>query len=387
MVDTMADLAPPSRDKPPVTLDPHTYPHIFESILRLAPYGTLIAMRACSRAVRDNIDIHLARHLVLQPQPGSPAELRVTSGSGLVHPAFAFWKSVVDYDDLDDNVSDSGDGAADPYAAETRREQAAKRHCLAIARYTEVLDLCEAPPYGSVVPLAQGLKNVHVVRLRRDPGQYPYPQITAPTRVVFTGGHWQRMPETNSLFMVDIDTRLPHHKRYVVNVVTHRKGPAGYTAAGWTLPAENPELEEMVVRLSIPSDDPAHGVVWSQPQPERVRTSLNVNIFSGVYQLPPGARITVVGRGQFDSSFHGPEDDPRVAAFQASPDQPSMLEERMRADITANTTNPDPQVRFMTHDEFRDSFDDADRYALETNEYATVGYRPVMKTEGAIKEE
>lgn len=52
-----------------VTLDWQAFPHIFDLILENAPHGSLLALRAANKELRDRVDGVLVQHVVIRPGP------------------------------------------------------------------------------------------------------------------------------------------------------------------------------------------------------------------------------------------------------------------------------------------------------------------------------
>lgn len=180
--------------QPRVTI-PHLYfPHIVGSVLSFCDAETLRAWRGTSRHFRSVVDRALARHLVvchssrrcakpatlgwsLSSDPGRLGRsLAVETGGThpMAVPFFAGWNEAT-------HAAHADDVLRSPKHAPARTDYARS----AVA-HTRVLDLCDAVPYDGLAPLLSALRGVHTVRLRGNARQYPYSEIGARRRVVFS---------------------------------------------------------------------------------------------------------------------------------------------------------------------------------------------------------
>lgn len=97
----------------PPSIDHHAFPHLIDSIIGYAPHGSLVALRAASRAFRDRCDALLVQHIVLSNRFQDvqetaygqiPFPVRLEGRNGRI-PSFSDWDSALAMDLSNDHYA------------------------------------------------------------------------------------------------------------------------------------------------------------------------------------------------------------------------------------------------------------------------------------------
>lgn len=345
----------------PVTLNHTSYPHILDNILQNSPWECFLAWRTSSHEIRDRLDTHLSRHLIVTPRQGNVEALSVTTPSSRRHPAFANW--------------DDGENIDEERAM-------ALKHIREIVKDTKVVDLCEAVPYESFVPVAMALKDVPMVRLRRNPQQHPFTEMKAKTRVVFTellGQHpvtGVPIPPSASIVLV------PHPvEKLVVNIrydpghpLLHR----GHIALFEPRPPAS--LQQVVVKISA-----SRKVAASDDQLAYAAFGMGGwlnHLATWIMALPADTAVTIVDIDEFDPQCNGLSEMPMSKAELEETVREIFIQAtwQLHGDLIEEQVGQlvDMTVDFKTADEYRESLGSDEQFELETTEIAVERPHPIF---------